>query len=332
VRALLFVASTALAGAAWLVAGDALAYCRATTCEPSADYQPAPGTCEPSGWAATCKSNGLNDFVVWWRGACVGWDVQKDGSKNVSYSDAVNAATGAFAQWSQAACSGQPVSISTSDLGPVDCTQAGYNENGPNQNLIVFHDDAWPYWTQQEIQQHIPSPTIALTTVTFDRDTGELYDADIEINSADHTVILTDQTGGDVYDLRSVLTHEGGHFLGMGHSADVNAVMYSADEGSDIKKRTLQPDDVAGICSIYPANGTRVTDPSVLGGSVQNDGCDPTPRHGFTSECSASSPTSQSGCAVAGDGDFGAGEIAAGGLFSLVAARAVRRRAGRRAA
>jgi matrixin len=224
--------------------------------------------------------------------------VQKDATKDVTYDDAVTAATGAFAAWTGATCSGGNVSISTSNLGPVDCSQAGYDPNGPNQNLIVFHDTAWPYWTQQEIAQHIKSPTIALTTVTFDKDTGELYDADIEINSADHTVILTDATGGDVYDLASVLTHEGGHFLGMGHSADVNAVMYSADEGSDIKKRTLQPDDIAGICSIYLPNGTRVTDPAVQGGSVATDGCDPTPRHGFTSECVGAAPAASSGCSV----------------------------------
>jgi hypothetical protein len=90
--------------------------------------------------------------------------------------------------------------------------------------------------------------------------------------------------------------------------------------------RTLTPDDVAGLCAIYPPNGTRSVDPSVTsGGSVADESCNPTPRHGFQSECAH---RTQGGCAiVSGEagGDPGAAVVAAA-LASLGIAR-MRKRA-----
>lgn len=59
-------------------------------------------------------------------------------------------------------------------------------------------------------------------------------------------------TNGDVFgftaNLSSVALHEVGHTLGLGHSADPNAVMYPTDHG----QTELQPDDRAGIRALYP--------------------------------------------------------------------------------
>ena len=64
------------------------------------------------------------------------------------------------------------------DEGPVECDQVQYNQDQPNQHVIIFRDDVWPYDDSNN--------TLALTTVTFDPDTGELYDADMEINSTEN--------------------------------------------------------------------------------------------------------------------------------------------------
>ena len=53
-------------------------------------------------------------------------------------------------------------------------------------------------------------------------------------------------------DLRNTVTHESGHMLGLGHSADVNATMFASASTGETSKRTLADDDIAGICAIYP--------------------------------------------------------------------------------
>ena len=55
-----------------------------------------------------------------------------------------------------------------------------------------------------------------------------------------------DWLGG--FDLATVLLHEFGHSLGLGHSSDVNAIMYPYYSGIRL---ALGSDDIAGIQSIY---------------------------------------------------------------------------------
>ncbi len=57
------------------------------------------------------------------------------------------------------------------------------------------------------------------------------------------------------FDIVTVLIHEIGHALGLGHSSVVGSIMEPVYAGG---RRTLHPDDIAGIRSIY---GARVADP-----------------------------------------------------------------------
>jgi hypothetical protein len=62
---------------------------------------------------------------------------------------------------------------------------------------------------------------------------------------------------GSTYDLFSVAAHEFGHALGMDHSTDITAVMFSAYSGTDTG---LASDDIAGIRSIYSSGNPRTHD------------------------------------------------------------------------
>ncbi|MGI8926348.1 MAG: matrixin family metalloprotease [Tepidiformaceae bacterium] len=53
-------------------------------------------------------------------------------------------------------------------------------------------------------------------------------------------------------DVQSVITHEFGHAVGLGHSASSAAVMY-ATYGAGTSKRALTPDDINGLVAIYGA-------------------------------------------------------------------------------
>jgi hypothetical protein len=286
----------------------ASAFCRTVTERPPANYDPQTG----------CFMGSADAKLLYWKNTCVGYSVQSGASSKVTLDQATKIASEAFAAWSAAACDAAAVpSIDAVDQGPVVCDVVEYNKNGPNQNVIMFHDDAWPY--------NDPNNTLGLTTVTFDTRSGEIYDADMEINS---TVPITVEGVGPAggYDLKSIVTHEAGHFLGLAHTADAGAVMFARyHEGSIVPT----PDDVGGICTIYAADGTR----STTAGAVAPGACDPSARHGFSTECGSTHPNpppsdnpqgSGGGCSLSGSrgrGDFGLGFFV---VLALAAARSLR--------
>jgi hypothetical protein len=306
--------AAALGLALVLLPRPALAFCRTMACPLPPGFSPDEGMCVPSDFASWCASQDppAKPIPVWWRNACVSYDLQQDASKQVPYDVADAMFAAAFAKWTSITCAGPPaasgssrVSIDARDLGPVQCDEVQYNQDQGNQHVILFHDDKWPHDDTNN--------TLGLTTITYDPDTGEIYDADMEIN-ATVPLALQDPVPPLGYDLQSIVTHESGHFLGMAHSGDGYATMYALYVHGTTTMRTLRDDDRAGLCSIYPPDGTRNVDPSVSGGSVPEDACDPTPRHGFSTQC-ASAPSK--GCAVADTSDAG------GGLGLAAAATAI---------
>jgi hypothetical protein len=68
---------------------------------------------------------------------------------------------------------------------------------------------------------------------------------------------------GSAFYLQDTATHELGHALGMGHSTVSTASMYPAMSSCTTSFRTLDPDDLAGIESLYPAGGVSNSAPSV---------------------------------------------------------------------
>jgi hypothetical protein len=332
-------ASHVIAGAvgvvAMLASPPAGASCRTTTCPLPPDFAPSSEGCYPQGFGQYCASLSppAKPLPIWWRNACVSYDLQRVASRQIAYDTAAAIISKSFAKWTASTCAGQGsssrVSIDVRDLGPVDCGQVQYNSDQGNQHVIVFHDDKWPH--------NDANNTLALTTVTFDPDTGEVYDADMEINA---TVPLTvgDPVPPDGYDFESIVTHETGHFLGMAHSGDGRATMFAHYTPGSTAMRALTMDDVSGLCAIYPTDGSRVVDPAVVpGGKAAEDACDPTPRHGFSTQCASSSGGNivTKNCAVAGAAPgMGSGapfERAAPWLLGLcLAAVVARRRSGPR--
>jgi Matrixin len=301
------VAIAAIALASLIVTRDARGACRTTTCALPPSFSPT-DTCLPTNFidgsghfwadfASYCAAQSPPEKVlpVWWRNACVGYDIQKNASPTqVALTNAEAITKAAFDQWTQAVCpaaaSGATrVSIDVKDLGPVDCDLVQYSSDQGNQHVIIFHDDVWPYPNDQV-------NTLGLTTVTFDATTGEIYDADTEIN-ATKPLSLGGVPAAGSYDLASIITHEMGHFLGLAHSTIATATMYARYTPGSTSMATLSADDIDGICSIYPPDGTRVVDPSVApSAAIPEDVCDPTPRHGFQSSCAQ--PVSGGGCSL----------------------------------
>jgi hypothetical protein len=274
----------------------------------AADFQPTPTQCWTQG------------LPLFWKNACVSYDLQKEASRYVSLQQAEDAFAQAFAKWTSTACptngtGPSRVSIDVRDLGPVDCNVVEYNTDGPNQHVILFRDNEWPH---NDINN-----TLALTTVTFNPDTGEIYDADMEVNTFQQRPTLTDPIPPDGYDFQSIVTHESGHFLGLAHSGDPHATMFAHYQPGSTAMRSLTNDDIEGICTVYRPDGTR----SVANNQVvEEDACDPTPRHGFTTQCTPPQKKTSTGCGqsriAGGPGADGAGAL---GLVAALASLGRRR-------
>jgi hypothetical protein len=249
--------------AVFLVAARASAFCRTTTCDPKEE---------------TCAiENGciIDGHPLYWREKCLSFGTQEGGSplRGIPYATADHVFQLAFSAWTNAECDGTHPSFKMWDLGPIVCDQPEFNDLLPNANVWMFRDDGWPYENETE--------TLALTTVLFEKSTGIILDADVEVNSwgVDN---LTTCAPGDPgcpsnarvgKDLQAIATHEAGHFLGLSHSLVPGATMSAEYTKGDLDYRSLHDDDIAGICAIYPPDRDAV------------DCTSPHPAHGFSRYC-----------------------------------------------
>ncbi len=161
---------------------SALAWCRTSACPNSV----AGARCTPP-LADDCGT------PIFWPQACIGFSIQKDGAPNISASEVETVAKAAFSAWMDVDCgSGVHPDITVFDLGFVTCDQVEYNQSGPNSNTIMFRTNGWPYSM---------SNALALTTVTYNLDSGEIRDADMELNATDVTFSVSDTNV--TYDLQS---------------------------------------------------------------------------------------------------------------------------------
>jgi hypothetical protein len=127
---------------------------------------------------------------------------------------------------------------------------------------------------------------LGATSFLFNAQTGELVEADVFFNTRFTWSTAAAGEQGRI-DLESVVLHEIGHLLGLGHSAigetetlagggrrviASGAVMFPiALSAGAIADRVLQPDDIAGIGDLYPAAGFENRTGSVSG-TVTKDG------------------------------------------------------------
>jgi hypothetical protein len=285
-----------------LVSSPASAFCRTTTEPLPANYSPSRG----------CFTEGL---FLYWRNACVGYSVSSAASRNIPFDEAKRVIDASFQTWMNTSCGSAPPGINVVSQGAADCTEVRYNPTAGNQNLIVFRDDRWPYSD--------PNSTLGLTTVTFDSTTGEIFDADMELNASGRNLSTTDAVPPNGFDLASVVTHEAGHFFGLAHATDSRSTMFASYRPGTIALRSLTADDIAGLCAAYPDASTRIVSPTAKQERViRAEACDATPRRGLLSECTETIEEGTS-CAI-GQGPSRSLPIV---LFAVIAVALRRRRA-----
>jgi hypothetical protein len=222
----------------------ASAYCRSNTCQ-------SDGTCQTG---SVCPKGGV---PLYWKEPCVSFSVHKNAAPELSLTlDAAYRDIGAaFESWSSVVCeSGGTPSINFVPYPESSCNEVRYNLCDANANVWLFRDGAWDHSDATH--------TLGLTTVQFNAVTGELRGADVELN-----VPKIKEVGIDV---RQVILHEAGHFLGLDHSPESSATMYATPTKFSLME--LSEDDTRGMCAIYPSDR-------------KVGRCDADPKTGFTTEC-----------------------------------------------
>jgi hypothetical protein len=125
---------------------------------------------------------------------------------------------------------------------------------------------------------------LGATSFIVDTVTGNIVEADILFNSRFPFSVAANGEAGRV-DLESVVVHELGHLIGLGHSAigetelsgggrrvtGTGSVMFPiALTAGAVADRLLQPDDVAGVSDLYPTDAARTESGGIVGRVTRN--------------------------------------------------------------
>ncbi len=206
----------------------------------------------------------------------------------------LEAARLAAAAWTHdsIACSALEIAVDTSEEAQADAAYDGHNRLMFNRTWCRDGKPGDP------LECYEPS-ALAITSVFAKKSTGEILDADIELNAK--------QPGGFTWadlvaggaavagsqDVQNTLTHEFGHFVGLDHNCYspsqrgrpvdntgrpapdcgsaatpeiLRATMYPSVRRGDIERRTLENDDQQAVCAVYPTESPPACHPSGSGG------------------------------------------------------------------
>jgi len=240
-----------------VIARDASAFCRTTTCEPNSE---------------DCRRNEdgcVRDGVpLRWKELPIVYRFHGDMTDKLDASGARAAVRSAFDVWENVECSRGRTSLRFREGSDIDVGKSLGSKQAAEKFGIYFRDERWPHDDAEE--------SLALTTQIYGKTSGNIEYADIEINTADTSFRLSDAEGTDKVDLQAVVTHEVGHYIGLAHSNDPESIMVarycaSADrcgESTD-DARGLSEDDRKAVCTLYPPSQGQSEAPPPAAGCAQ---------------------------------------------------------------
>lgn len=173
----------------------------------------------------------------------------------------------AFKVWENVDCGdGKRPGFSARSVGIVESNGNFFCEEEPFANLPV-----WSLVTKWER----PSNALGYASTMYNKRNGEIFDADVDLNV--NKVKLDYRNDPTVYPvvLGRIVVHEAGHFLGLAHTPDHDAVMFGNYSPLDLFTRELTQNDIDGICALYPPDdGLECGEPGYVEAALNKDACD----------------------------------------------------------
>ena len=169
----------------------------------------------------------------------VEYELHMTGSADLTFAQVQTTVAATFATWEQVPCA----SIAYRLVGTTDLPVAV-----DGHNVISFIETGWIYGREA-----------AGATALFIID--GMQTADVAMNGENYRWAIGPSgalAASGTFDLQAVLTHELGHFSGLGHTMVAHDTMYyswTPWQG----QRTPSADDKRGLCSIYPVTGHECT-------------------------------------------------------------------------
>ncbi len=217
---------------------------------------------------------------IYWKSGCALLSVHEQGSSQISGDEEFRVIDEVLRSWNDG-------SDACSEFTLINEGKTSRDVGFDGHNIIRFREDLWcrPA-TEDNPEECYDQAAAGITTLFFVDDdgsdrNGEILDADVELNGVQFAFAVDGETSGSAQceaDFANTLTHELGHLLGLDHTCWVGgqrlldnngntvpsctlptlseeiteATMYNFQSCGETKKASLEADDIAGMCAIYP--------------------------------------------------------------------------------
>lgn len=217
------------------------------------------------------QSNGciVEGHPLYWDSKCLTYGVSavNTAALNLTPDEFQDIVEDAFKVWENVDCGGgERPGFSARSVGIVESNGNFFCEAEPFANLSV-----WSLVTRWER----PSNALGYASTMYNRRNGEIFDADVDLNvNKVKTDYRNDPTVYPIV-LGRIIVHEAGHFLGLAHTPDQEAVMYANYSPLDLFTRELTQNDIDGICALYPPDdGLECGQPGYVPAALSQQACD----------------------------------------------------------
>ncbi|MFL5319369.1 MAG: myxosortase-dependent metalloprotease, MXAN_2677/MXAN_2678 family [Myxococcaceae bacterium] len=227
----------------------------------------------------TGVKNDPKAHCLYWHDGTISYVQSANGSPDTTGDTEFDAVNKSFATWN--AQSDACGNFHFTELGRTNRRDVGYDAKSVsnNQNLVLFRtvtcsskvastDSCWSDGSCNNSYDcwQYADKTIALTTTTYDRSTGQIFDADMELNAAKFTFTTVDapeciasaiSQACVATDVQNTVTHEAGHVLGLDHPPvppleNEESTMFASAPLGETKKRSLDSASKQFVCDVYP--------------------------------------------------------------------------------